>query len=412
MNTMSVSMPIHIATIKHFRFLDLPGEIRNRIYIILLCTFDLPEKLPHIPRGLQHLQPRIEPQILGTCRKIYTEANYLKLRTNLYIQVILKVSFRELSPLIAGRLHVLPLKEKAARKFKGLVMSHEITAPSSYQTQQSTFVFRHRDLNIFCEALAQGMWYIRGHQKRISHVVTLHNPFDRNLGDESTSSPCPELQEMLVAPYRAHLSGFRRFQFKGEINQDIRKAAISDITRPLDKNPDAILRQLEAHKSRGDQHFKDKEEYRAIKLWEKALRKIKVLAGMDDTANGIFDFGGQTFINRLAELTFVLFSNKIHAYLNIMWERDRDEEVRDHISDGLFLALREAMGAIKMFESTTWVTWQPSNRQMGDIFYRSARAFALVGSFEEAVGAIERANLMLPGDPVIEAEKDTLLLFI
>ncbi|KAE9375157.1 hypothetical protein N431DRAFT_463264 [Stipitochalara longipes BDJ] len=405
---MSVSHPIRAATTKPFRFLDLPSEIRNQVYTILLCPFEIPKKLDHIPAELSQLDSSLELQVLRTCRRIYMEANYLMLSTNLYVQVIVRIPFEELSPLIAGRLPILRMKEKAARKFKGSVMSHEITVPAPAQMKQRTFVFLHRDLNNFCEALLQGMWRINQHQEIVSHVVTLHNPFQRSNGFDYSKFPSPNLQEALIAPYRVNLCGFCRFQFKGEINKDIRKAAISDVTRPIDKNPNAIIRQLEGQESKGNQHFKNEEEKLANKEWKMALRKIRELAGMYDAGDPIFDAGGQAFVDRLAELAFVLFSNKTQIHLNKMRERLWDDEDMEEISRPFFLAMRGAMGAMQIFPDSTW---QPSNRQMGELLHRSAIALASKGSFEDALSAIQRASLTLPGDASIEAEKTTILLF-
>ncbi|KAI9640202.1 hypothetical protein NHQ30_011440 [Ciborinia camelliae] len=60
-------------------FLDLPGEIRNQIYHLLLI-------IPHIstPRPLGG-DPPIYPQILSVCRKVHDEAEQILYGSNVFI---------------------------------------------------------------------------------------------------------------------------------------------------------------------------------------------------------------------------------------------------------------------------------------------------------------------------------------
>ncbi|KAA8568936.1 hypothetical protein EYC84_007912 [Monilinia fructicola] len=62
-------------------FLDLPGEIRNQIYYLLLV-------IPRLPSSRVYLldrDPPIYPQILSVCRKVHDEAEQILYGSNVFV---------------------------------------------------------------------------------------------------------------------------------------------------------------------------------------------------------------------------------------------------------------------------------------------------------------------------------------
>jgi hypothetical protein len=67
-----------------FRFLDLPGELRNKIYDLLLCTFHVQSNGLR-PRELCRAKHNTESNILRANRQIHREAYYVMIKTNRFV---------------------------------------------------------------------------------------------------------------------------------------------------------------------------------------------------------------------------------------------------------------------------------------------------------------------------------------
>lgn len=67
-----------------FRFLDLPREIRDKIYGILLCTFPRPES---ITQGTMLSKKDFSPSILRANKQIYAESYDSMIKCNRFMLV-------------------------------------------------------------------------------------------------------------------------------------------------------------------------------------------------------------------------------------------------------------------------------------------------------------------------------------
>jgi hypothetical protein len=73
-----------------FRFLDLPAELRNNIYGLLLCSFGEPSSAldnNFFPCLRTISTSSVDPTILRTSSQIYREAYDTMLKTNQFIKV-------------------------------------------------------------------------------------------------------------------------------------------------------------------------------------------------------------------------------------------------------------------------------------------------------------------------------------
>lgn len=97
----------------YFRFEDLPGEIRNKIYAELLCTFDSPSVLPELLQsfhvlkrkydidGVRTLAQHNDPAILRTSQAIYREASHFMQTANVFIKVETNLPIEKLCEYLA-----------------------------------------------------------------------------------------------------------------------------------------------------------------------------------------------------------------------------------------------------------------------------------------------------------------------
>lgn len=85
----SLALPIRLAAPpESFRFLDLPGEIRNKIYAILLTV---PEPVPQSQQDDDPpLKLSLETQILRVCRIINSESKHVLRSANLFVKLTFK----------------------------------------------------------------------------------------------------------------------------------------------------------------------------------------------------------------------------------------------------------------------------------------------------------------------------------
>jgi len=398
-----------------FRFLSLPGEIRNKIYVIILCSIEPRKKTSveayesedfsgrvefhYTPDELTHLRHHIEPQILRTCRLIYSEANYVMRKTNLFIKITSMVPFEEISQLlILKRIPILEVQKKKTKNFKGFVMSHEMNYP--FSSKAKTFFILRRDLDIFCKGLVDYKHRITRHDDIVTHVVTLVDPCESETLPNSPIFYSRKLQESLISPYRT-LRGFPRFQIKGAIPKDLSRAAIREITRAPSDDPNLFLSELEALKSKGNDFFRTGNGTMASENWSQALLKILRLTKSREGLKMVEE-GGEEFIHRLSALKFDLNSNRAQNTIKAMRDNERDPELVQGLGGNFFHAIGEARSDL------LGSTWKPSPQQMRKLFYREAVGCRLLGDFSRARNAISIAISQMPDDAELQREKERI----
>lgn len=111
-----------------FRFMDLPGEIRNKVYGFLLCAFDeAPEEydpgdylLACPTRNFTFVTHSVDTAILCTNSKIHREAYDFMVKTNRFVRVS---CLRGLPIITMLRIHRVPVVtvQRSLEHFKGLV---------------------------------------------------------------------------------------------------------------------------------------------------------------------------------------------------------------------------------------------------------------------------------------------------
>jgi hypothetical protein len=277
------------------------------------------------PKDDLYLRHSIEPQILRTCRLIYNEARYIMAKTNLFVKITITIPFDEIRPILkVKRLPILHSNQILLKRLKPFVMSHEIV--KRHVDQESpmtpwTFVFLHRDLDRFCDGLANYQYVIKQHDELVSHIVTLVD-YSQD-GPHTSELYSREFQELLVAPYRDKLRGFPRFTIKGAIADDLAVAAMAQIARPRAEDPELVLSELEELKAKGNDSYGQGDKRMASEHWAQALHKMNRLMN-GSSGEMLREAGGLDFVNRMIALYFDICSNRAQNHLKAM---------RVHLSD-------------------------------------------------------------------------------
>ncbi|KAI9646414.1 hypothetical protein NHQ30_004406 [Ciborinia camelliae] len=315
-----------------FRFNDLPTEIRQKIYKILLCTVeDPPENFrdengcTYIPMRITKLQHDIHPQILRTCRKINDEATFTMRKTNLLVMVTGVIRLDEPRNCFVSRcIPMIRIKnENQARNFrKSCVMTHDIYDSSQHSPvlphEPYKFMLLHRHLPRFCAALVISALGTIPYcdETLVPHIVTILDPYDKVKSD-SFSFMSQELQEKLVAPYRSEFKGFQGFQLEGHMQKDLKNAIMSEILWGPQLNHEAILQDLENMQAKGDECFYLGYYETANEIWCQALMSIRRILTVSKRQIS-HAIGEPEFMNQIMNIYFDLSSNRAQYIINEM----------------------------------------------------------------------------------------------
>ncbi|CAN9329941.1 unnamed protein product [Alternaria alternata] len=116
------------ASSSSFRFRDLPGEIRNKVYRIVLCSFRPP---PTTIEPSSFFTPElakhdIETSILRTSKETYLEAYDVMVKSNRFVKITSSRGHSLRGPLKGRAIRMIAIDEEIVDKFKGYVLSVHI----------------------------------------------------------------------------------------------------------------------------------------------------------------------------------------------------------------------------------------------------------------------------------------------
>jgi hypothetical protein len=100
--------------VKVFRFLDIPAELRSKVYAVLLCSFGEPTTNlddDYNPRLCAVSTSSINTAILRTCNQVHREAYDVMVKTNRFVQVKYTNGIDLYSTLVVHRIPVLLMCE-------------------------------------------------------------------------------------------------------------------------------------------------------------------------------------------------------------------------------------------------------------------------------------------------------------
>lgn len=199
LTTGAIVLGINMSISEPFRLLDLPREVRDKIYHGMLC--DWPERGVYQYTMLcgedelefASMRRRIVPNILLANKQVYQEAKQVLLKGNLFIHIRLVVRDGFDIPTIfdpadPDHVPVVAVGYDCVALFKDLVvMTHFVdcvkclTGLQEFGNNQIDFIILHRDLEKFCKKLHLIDLH---HYILPDHNATMHNPFSKTLSPE------------------------------------------------------------------------------------------------------------------------------------------------------------------------------------------------------------------------------------
>jgi hypothetical protein len=416
--------------IEPFRFTDLPREIRDNIYYILLCADDSSQ----IPKGsirlsfVFKLHLGIEPQILWTCRTIYMEAIYIMRQSNLFIKLTFKMPRDFILDRFLADINLPVLKLYNETDGNCFVMSHEIVDTDTYVEHHHSgdfpmihsYDFLYRDFSRFTEVLSFGQISFGNHNERIRHTVTLLDPYDHETlyNDANLLLNCRKffqshnLQKILLPLYATALRGFNNFIIQGAVEEDLRTAIMTDICASPIRDRKILHEEVCNLKETANNYFRAKNLAKADELYLEALVKLfSFLAAMgktDEAWDRLRTIDNGHYLAEFAQLHFLLTLNQAQLILISLRQESAagsDKYSLKHYAQQLFIKL----GICEDFESTfRGTTWQPSPKHKAKLLFKRAVGLRIFGEplfIPKAEDLLRLALQLVPEDKEILREK-------
>jgi hypothetical protein len=167
----------------HFRFLDLPIEIRNKIYRVLLCSFAPVPTSVKIDELIVRptLEHSVETAILRASTQVHREAYDVMIKTNRFVSVkSTGIPIRNLLNSILIR--PVTTDDTTVVNFNGYTLAVSICRKRDQiaaefdkrvDLQPCSFMLLGRDLDSFCKVLADGEVHMSGFSTDLAMSITV-----------------------------------------------------------------------------------------------------------------------------------------------------------------------------------------------------------------------------------------------
>jgi hypothetical protein len=394
-----------------FRFLDLPGEIRNNIYDLLLCSWE--DELEQDGRGgvAKRYAEYNAMDLLRTNKQIHEEAFDYMMKRNQFVRVTCRGL--DVHTLFLGD-EVIPIVSEGtrAKQFEGHMMHLTLSKPA-LSTERPNFsehelMMLRSDLPALCreldiESTMTGVYSTANEYLYITATVAFHPAHADML--------TPAIQQHLLEPIAAHVRGLANFSVSGPVSPQLAETVKSQLAQPRWTDPKATLESIHTGMDVGKRQWQNNEFYSASESWEYAMRTLERMRHSSSWLN-LKASGGEDFVNSTADLYFTLNLLRAaflqvdmageHAFIRRLVERNGARSLA---------YLRKCETTSAMFAQHVGSTWAPSNEQASKMLYRQARCLRLLRASDNIVRAvtlIEQAAALAPNDIAIRDEKDAI----
>lgn len=396
-----------------FRFLDLPGELRNNIYDLLLCSWnDEPEYEPGFVGGLRKRSASYDAMtLLRTNRQIHEEAFDYMMKRNQFVRVTCRGL--DINSLFLGD-EVVPAvttDQRKVRQFEGYLMHVTLSKPAlssgAFNFSEHEIMVLRVDLPHLCRQLDIETAMTDANATTNEHLsiraTISFNPFHSEVFT-------PVIQQHLLEPIASHLRGISNLSISGPVSAPIANAVISQVAQPRWTDPKSTLDSIHTGMDVGKRQWQNRDYYSASESWAYSTRTLERMRHSSSWLS-LKATGGEDFVNSTADLYFTL-NLLCAAFLQVDMANTQTTRALLERNGVLSLQhLKKCETASARFAQHADATWVPSNEQASKMLFRQAKCLRLIHKPEsvvKAVNLIEQAAALAPNDMVIRDEKDAV----
>ncbi|KAK7977783.1 hypothetical protein PG988_005273 [Apiospora saccharicola] len=385
------------------RFLDLPREIRDEIYSLLLHSIRVPNNAFTCSNGAVIKQSglkNIHLAILRTNRQIGNEAKEVFYKTNRFVRVRILLETTDIGELLvnfASKYLPVPIVLRpyaAFQPFKGFVMQYTVSRISNLAGPNGwvELAMLHRDLHLLCLCLKLANMMFDTFGAVTQHSITLYNPFK----GKDESYPNIDQQKWLLSPF-AKLRGFRNVSVQGAVNPSLASQVITQARAKPHFDAEAILGDLRRQEQLGHEYLRQNRLEESCEAWAGACKTIECLGMPSGALYASLTLPGSPWVDQLQELFSGLNQKLWTTFIRIMEAYLNDHDLADMAIRGLSHALWK--GAFPR------ANWKPSTEQKADMLRQKARVYRLTQDFRKALKEIKQAGKFCPDDPDVREER-------
>jgi hypothetical protein len=391
-----------------FRFLDLPAELRNEIYKLLLCTME-DHTVP--------LSDQMHPQILRTCQRVYHEGTWVMRRNNFFVEVICRDGFIGWPgwPLEWFNIPYLFLDERQRRSFKGVVVTHDLYAPPVFMGDSDSFIIPHRHLDRFCTALRYIEATFGYEYDGWEHMITLREPYETyGVKHNFLQKPFLSLkrQEELLEPYR-RLGSLDDFFVFGNVDYYLKSRAEQEASLRRRISPEEVCDLLQSFKEESTKALSCPELAKPVEISSRVIQKTWIILkgtkwdhGSHPDPNNEWSVAiedaedtEKTVFDRIVRLHFEIWLDLFKITV-ANWQRDKRRPNRR--------TMCVVYNSMHLFMGYGDSKWRISSKQFAELHHQRAIAWRLIGDIDEAAIMISRALSATPNAPELLKEKSKI----
>jgi hypothetical protein len=395
--------------IQPFRFLDLPGEIRNNIYDLLLCSWN--DELEIEPGFISKVSRRCPSYpasaLLRANKQIHNEASDYMIKRNQFVRITCRgMDVRNL--FLEDGIPVVSTDAYEVTRFKGYIMhmtlSKPVFAPNAYAFSEYDMMMLRADLPNLCSKLD-----VESVMTDANSTTSEHTSLHASIQFNSTYSRffTPKIQEHLLQPIATLLRGMPNLQISGPIDASVAKNVIASVAQPRWTDPSSTLGEIHTGVDVGKRQWQQNNYYLASAAWNYSLRTLERMRH-SSSWHVLSQSGGLDFVNNTADLYFTLHLLS-SAFLQIDMATNTSLLPRNGLAS--LAHLRKCETASARFAQHASATWTPSPQQQGKMMFRQAKCLRLMrdaAARGKAVALIEQAVVLAPNDLAIRDEKDAI----
>ncbi|KAI1139983.1 hypothetical protein F5Y05DRAFT_337774 [Hypoxylon sp. FL0543] len=388
-----------------FRLLDLPPELRQRIYRETLRPYKVRQKR----LGRKFIHHAMDTEILRVNRQVSMEAYEVMLKSHLFIRIVTS-SFEMKDVLSKHQIPVLSMDKSLVKRCKAVTLTHKIEmrnlgwwGPHRYERRYN-FIILCEDLDLFCKCLAESESRIDNFGVNSGHALVLHNPFSRTSTPDYMRNATN--QDRFLKPYRERLRGFTHFKITGHIDPGLAKTIEAEVCRPANIHHLALMRDIMRQNKQAKHYVAINDTDMVLETLNNVCSQIHCL-GTRTVWKVLKSKHGAHFTNEITQVYFMLSFARLTFIVSVMKKMVEEQEDLESISN-FGMRMVDAAKEAAYCGRTLGTGWKMNNQQKGEMALQFAIRHRLAQSRHEAKAWIRQAARRLPGNADVASERQKI----